>query len=69
MKLLSKRLYDELVKKVNATQAIDGRLLFKKADHNTKIAEIEKTIIYQDHSKYITTQELNKLMADNFTAR
>ena len=34
---------------------------------NTKISEVENNIL--DHAKYITTQELNKLTAENFAAR
>ena len=34
---------------------------------NTKISEVENKI--PDNSKYITTQELNKLMAENFAAK
>ena len=34
---------------------------------NTKISEVENKIPY--HAKYITTQEFNKLTAENFTAR
>ena len=34
---------------------------------NTIISEVENNI--SDNSKYITTQEFNKLMAENFAAR
>ena len=34
---------------------------------NTKISEIENKI--PDHAKYITTQEFNKLTAENFEAK
>ena len=34
---------------------------------NTKISEVENKI--PDHSKYITNQEFNKLMVENFAAR
>ena len=64
-----KRLYGVLVEKVNAIQARDANNLVKKADYNTKIAETEKKILDHDHSKYITTQEFNKLTAENFAAR
>ena len=64
-----KRLYGILVEKVNAIQARDADNLVKKADYNTKIAETEKKILDHDHSKYITTQEFNKLTAENFAAR
>ena len=43
--------------------------LKKKTDYSTKINEIEKKITDHDHDKYITTQEFNKLTADNFDAR
>ena len=37
---------------------------------NTRISEIENKITTDhDHDKYITTQEFNKLTAENFTAR
>ena len=36
---------------------------------NTKVSEIENKIANNhDHDKYITTQEFNKLTAENFTA-
>ena len=38
-----------------------------KAEYNTKINQTEKKIT--DHDKYITNQEFNKLISDNFTAR
>ena len=34
---------------------------------NTNVSEVENKIL--DHSKYITTQELNKLTGENFAAR
>ena len=44
--------------------------LVKKTDYNIKISEIENKIATDhDHDKYITTQEFNKLTAQNFTAR
>ena len=43
--------------------------LVKKAGCNMKIAEIEKKILYHNHGKYITTEEFNKLTADNFAPR
>ena len=33
----------------------------KKTDYDTKIGEIEKKILDYNYTKYITTQELNKL--------
>ena len=35
----------------------------------TKIGETEKTMLDHKHDKYITTEEFNKLTADNFAAR
>ena len=44
--------------------------LFKKTYYNTKIIGIENKITNDlDHDKYITTQEFNKLTAEDFTAR
>ena len=62
-------MYDQLVKKVNAIQAADASNLIKKTDKGTKISETEKKIIDHDHANYITTQEFNKLTADNFAGR
>ena len=41
----------------------------KKPSYKTKINKIEKKIADHDHAKYVTTQEFNKLTADNFAAR
>ena len=60
---------DELVKKVNTFKTTDTSDLVKKTDYNTKAGGIRKKILDHDHSKYITTQEFKKLMADNFAAR
>ena len=44
--------------------------LVKKTEYNTKISEIENKITADHgHYKYVTTQELNKLTSENFTAR
>ena len=43
--------------------------LVKKTDYNTKINKIEKIITSDNHVKYITTPEFNKLTAENFTGR
>ena len=40
--VVKKTEYDELVKKVYATQTVDTSSLVKKAAYNTKIGEIEK---------------------------
>ena len=42
IKFVKKTVYDELIKNLNAVQTIDAGNLDKKADYNTKIAEIEK---------------------------
>ena len=34
-----------------------------------KLADIEKKTLDHDHGKYITKQEFNNMMADNFAAR
>ena len=43
--------------------------LVKKTAFNSKISEIENKVSDDDHDKYITTAEFNKLTAENFTAR
>ena len=45
----------------------DTNILVAATVLNTKISEVENKI--PDYSKYITTQEFNKLMAENFEAR
>ena len=42
---------------------------FEKVGHNAKINEIENKINDHDHAKYITTQDFNKLTAENFFGR
>ena len=61
--------YNELVKNVNNISTTATSNFVKKTDYNTKINKIENEINDHDHAKYITTQEFNKLTADNFTAR
>ena len=43
--------------------------LVKKTDYSTKISEIEKKTIDDDHDKYITTPKFKKLTSENCTAR
>ena len=43
--------------------------LVNKTDYNTKITEVENTLINHNHDKYIDTQEFNKLAADVFNAK
>ena len=40
--------------------------LIMKADYDKKIVETEKKITNQDHGKYITTPEFNKLIPEKF---
>ena len=57
--VVKKTEYDRLVRKVNDIKTTDTSDLVKKADYDQM----------NDCDKYITTQELNKLTADNFTER
>ena len=43
--------------------------LVKKTDYNTNVNEIEKKISDDNHDKYITTPEFNKVIAENSAAR
>ena len=43
--------------------------MVKKANYDTKISEINRTLTDHNHDKYITTPEFNKLTAQNFAAR
>ena len=45
------------------------RGLVKKTGYDTKINEVGKKITDHDHAKYITTQEFNKLTAEDFKER
>ena len=58
-----------MVKKDNTIQTTDTSGLVRKTDYNRKTNKIEKKITDHDHGKYITTQEFNKLTADNFADR
>ena len=42
--------------------------IVKKTGYNTKINEIENKVTDDNHDKYITIAEFNKLTAENFTA-
>ena len=50
-------------------QIIIPKLLKKVKYYNTKISETESKVNNQDHDKYITTSEFNKLTTENFKAR
>ena len=43
--------------------------MVKKTDYDTKTNEIEKKFSDCDNDKYITTQEVNKLISKHFAAR
>ena len=43
--------------------------LVKKKVCDTKISELEKKLTDHKHDKYISTQDFNKLTAENFAAR
>ena len=62
-------IYNELVSKVNAIQTTDNTDLVKKLAITQKLVKLKKKILDHDHGKYITTEELNKLMIDNFAAK
>ena len=66
--LIKKCVYDEQVTKVCTIQTIDASDLGKKAEQNTKIAEIKKKmIIIPDHDNYSSTPDCNKLTKENFS--
>ena len=60
---------------ITALAAVENKIqnasnLVKITDYNTKLSEFENKITTgNDHDKYITTQEFNKLTSENFTAR
>ena len=41
----------------------------KNTDYNTKFGEIERKILDHGHDKYIITQDVVKLISDNFNVR
>ena len=47
----------------------DNTSLIKKTDYDEKILDIEKKVTDNDHDKYITTSEFNKLATENFKSR
>ena len=67
--VLRKTEYNELVENVNNINTTDASDLVKKADYKTNINEMKKKTTDHIHDKYITTQELNKLTSEKFTAR
>ena len=67
--VVKKTEYDELVKNFNAIQTTDNSNSVKKTYCNTEKNEMEKKNTDYDHDKYITTQEVNKIMPKSFAAR
>ena len=62
--------YDELVKKVKMLfRLLILVILLKKADYDAKISKNEKKILDHNQGEYMTTQEVNKVMADYFAAK
>ena len=57
-----------MVKKVNVIQSTDTSNLDEKTDCNTKREKKRKEKKIPNLDKYITTQEFNKLTAENFAA-
>ena len=58
----------------SALTAVENKIpnvsnLVTKTNYNTKISEIEKKFRDNNHDKYITIPELNKLITENFKAR
>ena len=60
--VVKKTVYDQLAKRFNAIQTFDTGDLFKNADYNKKIENIENKI--RNHDIY--NPELNKLTKENF---
>ena len=67
--VVKKTIYNELVSKVNAIPTTDNSDLVKKLAITQKLVKLKKKVLDHDHGKYITTEELNKLMVDNFAAK
>ena len=61
-------MYD-FVKKVNNINTTDTSNIVRKTDYQRNISEIENKMNNHDHTEHITTQELNKLTIEKFTAR
>ena len=61
---------DELVKKINFIQTTDTSNLVKRRQTVTqKLMKLKKITDHDRSNKYITTQEFNKLTAENVAAR
>ena len=58
-----------MVRKVNDITTTDTSYLVKKLTTTQTLVKFFKKILDHDHSKHITTQKFNKLMADDFVAR
>ena len=69
--MLKKTEFDELIKKVNDIKTNDTSDLVEKNWRTQALmkSKKKKKNTDHDHGIYITTQELNKLTADNFAAR
>ena len=58
-----------MVRKVNDITTTDTSYLVKKLTTTQTLVKFFNKILDHDHSKHITTQKFNKLMADDFVAR
>ena len=74
MRLKAKYLKITNVATNTALTAVENKILnvsnlVRKTDYDTKVSEIEKKITDDDHDKYITSPEFNKLIAECFATR
>ena len=74
MRLKAKYLKITNVATNTALTAVENKILnvsnlVRKTDYDTKVSEIEKKITDDDHDKYITSPEFNKLTAECFATR
>ena len=57
-----------MFKNINAIQNADTNNLVKKLTTTQNLVKLKKKLDH-DHNKYITTQKINILTAENFVAR
>ena len=67
--VLKKNKFDQLVERFNTIETTFNRDFVKNTDYNTKFGEIERKILDHGHDKYIITQDVVKLISENFNVR
>ena len=67
--VLKKNKFDQLVERFNTIETTFNSDFVKNTDYNTKFGEIARKILDHGHDKYIITQDVVKLISENFNVR